>query len=444
MQDAKQLSRSTFLKIAGVGAGAVSVGLGGLFEPDAGVAAQGSKAFTAWGWPLPYEPVSQKSIAWLKSRGWWPLRWGYQPPWMVEATIPLVIRAQGLDKKRGLEIEFLPFLAGPPLNEGIVAGKLQVGAGGNFPVTSLIIRRAPVRSSGIIWTPLLAHEIVVRPDSSMDKPEDLKGKVIGLVTGSSAEFAFVAYCKAHGIDPSKDLTIRPMSIPDQATFPRGIDAVVPWDPTPTLMVDYLKNGKIFADTGPHQLYWGDLHVRDELAQYVPDVVQAVVDMCVEGLMWLRLYPKQATDVVKKNPALDVYPWKLLYQQNVTYGDKLKPTEMYPFARPYALEGARVAKFLYEGGRAKRLLTEKDYLEYFDGSAEWMNATFKRLGWTIPKQPPFFPAGVTLATFEDWIKTGHPYTLSFPYEMTAPQRWPSPGDLQKPWEYAGKWYRPGHS
>ena len=34
--------------------------------------------FTEWGWPLPYEKVSDASINWLKQKGWWPLKLAYQ------------------------------------------------------------------------------------------------------------------------------------------------------------------------------------------------------------------------------------------------------------------------------------------------------------------------------------------------------------------------------
>lgn len=40
--------------------------------------AQTQQKFTEWGWPLPYEKVSQKSIDWLKEKGWWPLKLSYQ------------------------------------------------------------------------------------------------------------------------------------------------------------------------------------------------------------------------------------------------------------------------------------------------------------------------------------------------------------------------------
>ena len=50
------------------------------------------KEFTEWGWPQPYEKVSEKSVKWLKDKGWWPVQWGYQPPWMGQATIPWIVK----------------------------------------------------------------------------------------------------------------------------------------------------------------------------------------------------------------------------------------------------------------------------------------------------------------------------------------------------------------
>ena len=62
------------------------------------------------------------------------------------------------------------------------------------------------------------------------------------------------------------------------------------------MTKYRKNAKVFADTGPYQLYWGDVHVRTELIENCPDVVQALTDMAVEALLWGRIRPKEATDI----------------------------------------------------------------------------------------------------------------------------------------------------
>ena len=66
----------------------------------------------------------------------------------------------------------------------------------------------------------------------------------------------------------------------------------------------------------------------------------------------------------------------------------------------------------------------------------MKKTFEKLGWAVPEQPPFIPAG--------W--TGDPGKLPYPEYLTAenakqPQAFPEAGDLTKPWSFAGKSYNP---
>jgi len=405
-----------------------------------GIVPAAAQQFTAWGWPQPYEQISQKSIDWLKQQGWWPLQYGYQAPWLGQATIPLVIKDSGLDKKRGLDIQLQSFLAGPPLNEAIVAGKIQIGVGGNFPLTTLIVRKAPVHSPGIVWTPVLEHSILVPLDSPLKKPADLKGKVVGLVAGSSGEFAFNAYLRGNAIDP-KDVTLKSLPIPDQATMPKGIDAVVPWSPTPSLMAKYRKNAKIFDDTAPFQLYWGTLHMRDEIFQNAPDVVQAVVDMAVEAMLVARRDVKAAVEVTRKEPALAGYPPEHVHEETVATVSAFKPTWIYPFVEVYAPAGAQVAKFLFESGRLKEPLTEQAYREWFQGGTRWMDATFKKLGWRIPKEPPYFPTGVTTAGFVRAVQAGQRLNLILPYKLDRPQPFPEPDDLDRRWQFDGKWYEP---
>jgi sulfonate transport system substrate-binding protein len=403
--------------------------------------AQPKQPFTEWGWPQPYEKVSEKSINYLKEKGWWPVKWAYQPPWMAEATIPWIIKKLELGKKRGLEVEMVGLLSGPDINEGLASGKFPVGNGGDFPVTSLIDKKVKVKSAGIIWTPLDEHPILIHLDSKMKEPKDLEGKSIGLVVGSSAEFAFVGYAMAKGLDMSK-ISLKPMPIPDQATFPAGIDAVLPWAPTPGLMTKYRKNAKVFDDTGPYQLYWGDVHIRTELIENCPDVAQALADMAVEALLWGRVNLKQATDFVKEDPFLEGYPWQLLYDENVTWMARLKPTWIYPFAEAYALEGGRIAKWLYEKGRIKQQLTTNDYMDYFAPGVKLVNNTFKKLGWKIPAVPPYFPAGMDMTKFKERQASGKGFEdFQFPYRMQMNQAWPEKGDLEKRWYYQGRWYNP---
>jgi len=397
--------------------------------------------WTEWGWPLPYEKVSDKSVQWLKSKGWWPLQYGYSSTWVGQFTAPMLIHANKLAESRGLAIEMRPFLAGPPQNEGLMSGALQVANGGELPITTLVSRKAPVRSIGMMWTAVQEVQIMVPNASTMRKPADLKGKTVGVVVGSSGEFAIVQYATGHGLQPGKDFRVTSMPIPDQMTLPTGIDAVAPWCPTPRMMAKYLKNARSFADTGEYYFGWGSLHVREELIQNVPDVVQALVDMNIEALLWSRLYPDKAVDIMARDPALKAYPRALLAEENDVWVNHMKPTFFYPFTEVYATAGLTVAKWLHENGRIKDLVTEDNYRAYFKDAPVFVNRTYEKLGWKVPKEPPFFPKGMTIKEFQASVMGGKRLNLIRPYELEKPQVWPEPSDLVKPWYFGGKTYTP---
>ena len=160
---------------------------------------------TDWGWPQPYEKISDKSVQWLKDKGWWPLQIAFQPPWSGQNTINIVMDKQGLLAKRGIEAKLQAFPSGPAINEVMISGRFQVGNGGNFPFTSLIDKNIPVKAIAVINVNLM-HALVVPNDSPLKSVKDLKGRTFAFVDPSSTSghlFPKAGLMKA-GFDPDKD------------------------------------------------------------------------------------------------------------------------------------------------------------------------------------------------------------------------------------------------
>ncbi|WP_036053245.1 ABC transporter substrate-binding protein [Bradyrhizobium sp. URHD0069] len=395
------------------------------------------KRFTDWGWPVPYEKISDKSVAWLQQKGWWPVVFGWQGPFSGQNTINVVLSKTDLLKQRGLEAKFQAFAAGPDVNEAVAAGRAQVGNGGNFPFTSLIDRSIPVKALAVV-APNLKHSTVAPKDSKLKTLSDLKGSnppaTIGIVTGSSAEFYFTQAAEATGLVIGKDIILKNMPPSEQMTMAQGIAAVVPWEPTVTIMTEERKNGKEIDTIFAYNFYEGRFYVRQELIDNVPDVVQAISDAFIEASLWIRMYPEKAADFLAAEPMLKNYGRELLLQQIRFYNNLYKPTYSYPLARFWGEEDARIANWLKARNRITRSLTADDYAQSFD--PRFMQKTYEKLGWAIPTKPSFIPA--------NWPgKVGHlPYP---PYPnvetLKQPQPWPEPGDLTREWTFAGKTYQP---
>jgi ABC-type nitrate/sulfonate/bicarbonate transport system substrate-binding protein len=402
-----------------------------------GVVPAAAQGFNQWGWPQPYDKVSDKSIAWLKQKGWWPVAVGWQGPFSGQNTVNAVMDKAGLLEKRGLESKFQVFASGPDVNEAVAAARIQVGNGGNFPFTSLLDRGIPVRAIAVV-APNLKHSTVVPLDSPVKTLADLKGSnppaTIGIVTGSSAEFYFTQAAEVVGLQIGKDVILKNMPPGEQLLMVKGIGAVVPWEPSVTIITDDRKTGREVDTIFPYNLYEGMFYVRQELIDNVPDVVQAISDAFMEATLWIRLNPDKAADFLAAEPMLKAYGKPLLLQQTQLYNNLYKPTSSYPFAKMWGEENARIAKWLKDRNRLTKVLTAKDYEDSFDAS--FMEKTYQKLGWKVPAQAPFIPP--------NW--TGKIGELPYPAYANAatlkdPQPWPEKGDLTKAWTFDGKTYQP---
>ena len=98
----------------------------------------------------------------------------FQPPWSGQNTINIVMDRQGLLAKRGIEAKWQGFPSGPAINEVMVSARAQVGNGGNFPFTSLLDKKVPVKAIAIL-SPNLLHATVVPLDSPIKSLKDFKG-----------------------------------------------------------------------------------------------------------------------------------------------------------------------------------------------------------------------------------------------------------------------------
>jgi len=129
----------------------------------------------------------------------------------------------------------------------------------------------------------------------------------------------------------KDVILKNMPPAEQLLLPRGIAAVVPWEPSVTILTEERKTGREIDTIFPYNFYEGRFYVRQELIDNAADVVQAISDAFMEATLWIRLYPEKAADLLAEEPMLKNYGKALLLQQTQLYNNLYKPTYSYPFA-----------------------------------------------------------------------------------------------------------------
>jgi ABC-type nitrate/sulfonate/bicarbonate transport system substrate-binding protein len=426
------VSRRTVLKATS--AALAWTGAGKLSTQSA--SAQASQA-TDWGYPLPYEPVSSKSLDWLRSKGWLPLSIGYFADLPGYSGAYAVMRELDLLGKRGLSVKYTSFLSGPPILEAFIGGQTQATGYGDLPFWTTVARGNPAVAYGITAANYEAA-MLVRPDSPLHSIKDIKGRgspvVIGTLLGSFLEFYISAAADLVGLEVGKDYTLAGMTLREAQFLPKGVAAVVSYDPFVSVTITR-KIGRKIDDAFPYYFNKGYDFVRKEIHENAPDVVQALADSMLEATLYTRLNIDKAVDMYHNNPQVaSTYPRDLFLDQTKKYVTLYKPSFRYLHPEFWAQQDVVVAKSQFEKKRMPRELSVADMKAAF--VPDYVAAALTKTGFAVPERPVFLPP--------NWAGTvgrpPYPPYLNFS-TMTEPQVFPDHGDLTRPWTFGGRTYQP---
>lgn len=212
-------------------------------------------------------------------------------------TFPLTLGIQsGIFKRRGITVIPKQYADFGALYIGYRAGEVDMGSGGLASIVELHARGVPVK---VIWgSSRMSNDILVRADSAVTSPEQLKGKRIGVLGGPSSTSAnmFMGVLQAYyGFDPRKDGNVQyGASALLASLLQRGeVEAFLSNDPITTIELakGRVKSvgeiGKIHASHGGHHPTVGALSVSDQLAADHPDAISALLGAWMEAVNILK-------------------------------------------------------------------------------------------------------------------------------------------------------------
>ncbi len=226
----------------------------------------------------------------------------------------------------------------------------------------------------------------------------------------------------HGIEIGKDVILKNMPPGEQMAMPKGIAGVVPWDPTPTMIVEERKNGRIIDSSYPYNIYEGNFYVRSGAGRQRARRGPGLSDAFVEATLWTRLNPEKAADLMAEDPNLKNFSkaTPAAADQGLQHRCTSRPTCIRT-AEFWGEANEPIFKWLLSSRSASRARSKaKDFAQAVD--ARFMEKTFAKLGWAVPKQPPFLPAGLEGRPLD---KLPYP-EYSTPINTKTPQAVPGEG------------------
>ena len=120
-----------------------------------------------------------------------------------------VAKETGIFTKNGLDIDLVYIAGGPRSMAALLSGQLQViGTGGNSLVAANL---NGAKDAVLIATTYNTLVFSLMTRGNLKEPKELKGKSLGVTGfGSLSDFTLRTLLKRSGLDPTRDVVIRPM------------------------------------------------------------------------------------------------------------------------------------------------------------------------------------------------------------------------------------------
>jgi NitT/TauT family transport system substrate-binding protein len=194
------------------------------------------------------------------------------------------------------------YTSGPPITNQMLAGKLDIGVMGDYPLLVNIARFQEMQSLKSIIVSMTGYNlqgsgnsIVVPADAPLYRFEDLKGKKVSVPFGSAAHGMLLKALVDRGLGPDF-FTLINQSPPIGATSiqEKRIDAHADFCPWGELLEFKGFGRKIFDGSQTGVAYLHGPVVRRDFADRHPEIVVAYLKAVVEANDWITRNPEEAT------------------------------------------------------------------------------------------------------------------------------------------------------
>jgi len=270
-----------------------------------------------------------------------PVRIAWQP---YNAVIFYTARDLKLFEKVGLQPTYIRFTAGPPQFAAFRSESVDVGLFGTAGMVVGASQELDYKNFYIQIASCYADGLVARPDSGISRLQDLKGKRIAFVRGTSAHLGLTKALQSVGLSPA-DVNMIHTDVPAMAPAfaNKDVDAAYSWEPWVSRMQEM--GGKVIVRSNQVGLNTSDNWVvRTAWAQKNPQAVLLIlkaVDM--------------ALGEFKKNPAVAIKATAESLGVNETIAKRI--VEINPVMSLEQLADPKFELSLLPGAGAQKMIQE---------------------------------------------------------------------------------------
>jgi NitT/TauT family transport system substrate-binding protein len=221
-----------------------------------------------------------------------------------------VLKARGIDKKHGIDLETVSQSAVSVYYASIASGEAELIVGGPHVFQKMMLEGVPIKIAAT-WAPLNILSVITG-DPAINSISDLKGKTIAADMGSSEYQITAIYGRKQGLVFGQDVTVVQAGPPlaRAQLQAKRVDAAMIWEPTTTLA---LRDNPAFRVIMSGDAAWKAianargwdlvLAMRKDFLERNAQLVPRLITMFQDTQQHIRRNPDDADEIVSKSVTL---------------------------------------------------------------------------------------------------------------------------------------------
>jgi NitT/TauT family transport system substrate-binding protein len=224
--------------------------------------------------------------------------------WPASAAF-YVAHEKGYFKDEGLDATLQQNLSGHLGLDAVFSGKADLATAGETPIARAVIDGKPLAVIATVCEIDRAILIIARKDIGISSRDDLRGRRIGVVAGTTADFFLQIYLATSYIDP-KDVRVVNLTTDKvvDALLNGEVDAVSTWAPHTVLLRDKLGgNAVVLHDPSIYTMTW-DIVATQDFVKKNPECIKRLLRAIVRANQFIAEQPSDTRAICSKHIGAD--------------------------------------------------------------------------------------------------------------------------------------------
>jgi NitT/TauT family transport system substrate-binding protein len=225
----------------------------------------------------------------------------YQP----QSTLVHVAVAKGYFVEEGLDVQPLMRTFGKAALETVIENKADFATVAETPIMFNVLKGEKIFVLANIEASSMNNAVVARKDAGISVPGDLKGKRVGVTSGTTGDFFLDSLLTANGLTRSEiqPVSLKPEEMQD-AIMANKVDAVSTWNyPLTQISRQLGDTGTIFYD---REIYTETFNIaaRQEFVEKNPEQVKRFLSALIKAEDFVAKNPDEAQAIMSSATKID--------------------------------------------------------------------------------------------------------------------------------------------